>query len=117
MAPLQGELCVQRLGQEIADLALRLGHKDVERRRRNGVPGGFCLDRQEADLRSVAMGQDEFMAHPVQLGQGLRCSDQVGALDRHRALLAASDERVATQRDDDAAHPRRSPARSPERTE
>lgn len=103
----------ERLGEQIADLTLGLGHQDVEPGWRNDVTCGVGLDRQKPDLRPVAMGEHELVAHPLEVGERPGGSEQVLALDRGRARLAAPDERVAAEGNDDAAHVRRSPAMSP----
>ena len=103
----------ERLRQQVPDLAHRLRHEHVERRRRHRRGGRVGLDGEEADLRAVAVGQHELVAHALEVHEGARRPQQVVMLDLDRAGLAAADQGVAAQRDDDARHGRRSPSGSP----
>ena len=100
---------VEGVGQQVADLALRLRSEHVERRRRHDRRGHLRPDGEEAHLRTVAVGDDDL--RPAALGerdQAPRRRHQVVALDLGRARLAPPYQGVAAEGDRQACHPRRS---------
>jgi hypothetical protein len=114
--PIQRQLGRQRLSQQVPDLALRFGDEHVERWWRHEVPRGVGLDRQVADLGTIAVGQHELVTRGDQLAERSGSHKEVLSLDRRRPLLATVNEGVATEGDDDAAHSSCAPAKSPVRT-
>ncbi len=96
----------ERLGEEIADLTLGLGAQHVQRRRRHGLGGDLRLEREEADLRPVAVGHHEPAVPCGDRGQRLGGTDQVVTLDGHRAGFATAQEGVPAEGDDETTHPR-----------
>ncbi len=89
---------VEGLGEQIADLALRLRAKHVERRRRNYGSGHLGPDGQKADLRSVAVSDDDFGATPLrQRYKAARRGHEVVPLDFGGAGFTPSDQGVAAE--------------------
>jgi hypothetical protein len=100
------ERVVEGLGQQVADLALGLRAQNVERRRRNDRRGHLGADRQEADLRAVAVGDHDLGAAALgQRDETARRGHQVAALDLGGARFAAPDQGVAAQGDGEPGHP------------
>jgi len=92
------ELVQERLIEEITDHALRLRAEDVERVGLHVVIG-LRLERQEADLWSVAMGDDEAVRF-MQRGDRPRRGPDVGLLVGCLRRLAPAQKRVPAERDD-----------------
>ena len=94
-------LVAQRLLQDVADHPLALGAEDVERVGADtGVGGG--LQREQADLRAVAVGHDDLVAATDHVADGSGRGDDVGSLGLGVGGLAAAQQRVAAEGDDDA---------------
>src|SRR5439155_21532821 len=94
------ELVEERHRQDVPDAALRIGRRHLERELRHGrrVTDELGAQEDEADLRTVPMGQDD--------APSLRdeCRDVTGHLSRvvdllgDRSLLPVEDQRVAADR-------------------
>ena len=112
--PARHERVMERLRQEIADLALGLGAQDVERRQGHDGRRHLRRDGKEANLRAVAVRQDDLGTAPLREVDERPGGDlQVGPLDLGRPRLAPADQRISAQGDRDPRHPRRSPRWSP----
>ena len=101
-----GQRVLQRLHQPVADHALGLRAEHVQRVGPCQGRVGRALQREHADLGTVAVGDDEL----VPVGQRRERLHGRGALARWvvgLGLLAAFEQGVAADRDDD---PHRSPA-------
>ena len=81
------------------DLRLCLRNGEVERQRRYLVRGTLMPEQLVADLRSVAVRDDQ-VAVAEQRPHRLARRAEVRALLRRRAALAGPRQRVAAQRDD-----------------
>ena len=95
----KGTQVAQLLFDEVADHALRLRAEDVERVGWHHVVGG-ALERQEADLGPVAVGDDELVLDGDG-SQRLTGDAHVLALVVARHGFAAAQQRVAAKGDDD----------------
>jgi hypothetical protein len=94
-----GQPVSDRLLEQVTDHALRLGPQHVQRVRLDlGV--GLRLQRQQADLGSVAMGDDELVLS-CQLGQRLGRQGDVDLLGAGLGSLPSAEQRVPTEGDDD----------------
>jgi hypothetical protein len=97
---LERQLVPELLLDQVADHPLRLGSEQVERVRVDLGVGG-ALQREEPDLRPVAVGDDELVVE--RKGRERLARDaRVRALVLRRQRLAAPEQRVAAERDDDA---------------
>src|SRR5581483_856597 len=94
------QFVLQRVGEEVADHALRLGNEHVERVR-SDVAVGLAFEREQSDLRAVAVRDHELV---VGCGRGERGGggEDVAPLDLRLRRLAAAKQRVAAECDDDA---------------
>ena len=96
-----GQVVLHRLQQPVADHPLGLGAEHVERVRRGQVRVGGALQRQHADLGAVAVGDDQLVLGG-QRGQRVDRAATLRLLHVGVRLLAALQQRVAAERDDDA---------------
>src|SRR4051794_24252219 len=98
--PLEGQRIAELLLEHVADHPLRLGDENVER---IGVDGrvGRALQREQADLRAVAVGDDQLV---VGRHRGERLARRAGVLTLVLGgqRLPAPQQRVASEGDDDA---------------
>ena len=101
--PADRQFVVQRLLQQVPDLALRRRVADVERLAVHLVGRPLGPEQRRADLRPVAVRHHQ--AEPVldQADDGAGRAPGVGELLVDRALLAGPDERVAADGDECAA--------------
>ena len=97
---LEGQQVAELLLDHVADHALGLGAQDIERIGLVGLVGG-TLEREQADLRAIAMADDQLMLGGNRR-QRLRRDMDVCALRLRRHRLAALEQRVAAESDDDA---------------
>ena len=97
---LEREQVAELLLDHVADHALRLGAEHVERIGLVGLVGG-ALQREQPDLRAVAVGDHELMLGGERR-QRLRGDADVRALHLGGHRLAAPQQRVPAERDDDA---------------
>ena len=96
----EGQQVSQLLLDEVADHALRLRPKDVQRIDRHLGVGGI-LERQQADLRPVAVGDDQLVL-PRNGGQ-LRAGDpDVLALVLAGHGFTPAEQGIAAKGDDDS---------------
>ena len=88
--PRAGERRLERVEDEEADRGLRLRAAPVERHGRDDVGGELVLHQQVADLRPVAVGQDDLDAVRDEAGDRLhrRGDRPLLRLDRRRAVGA-----------------------------
>ena len=94
------KLVAEALLEHVADHPLALGAEDVERVRGN-LPVGLALQRQEPDLRPVAMGDDDIGA-ARDLGDGPHGDGDIPPLRLRIGGLAPPQEGVAAKRDHDS---------------
>ena len=81
LAPFQ-ERVVEGLGQQVADLPLRLRTQHVERRRRHDRGGHLRADGEEPDLRTVAVSDNDLGAAALgERDQAPRCRHEVTTLN------------------------------------
>ena len=104
--PAPAQRGAERLGQQVAELALGGGAADVHRHRRHLQRGGLLLQQQPADLRPVAVGQHQGDAGADQLGQRDGGGSERGAQLGRRTGPARRAQRVTAQGDH---HPHRLP--------
>ncbi len=97
--PLDRQQVADLLLDEVADHALGLGAEDVKRIGLN-VPVRGTLEREQPDLRTVAMGNDELVLAGDPRERGRRNPD-IGPLMPGGHRLAPLQEGVAAERDDD----------------
>ena len=95
-----GEEVLELLLDDVADHAFRLGAEHIERKRLVRLVSG-TLQGEQADLRSIAVRDDEFVLHGERRKRG-RSNTDVRALVFRGKWFAAFQERVSTQSDDDA---------------
>jgi hypothetical protein len=86
----------QRLAQQIPDLALGLSSQDVERRQGDVWLRGGGLQGEEANLWSIAVGDDDLGYDFCKADDGPGGSLDVLALELEVATLAAPNEGVAS---------------------
>ena len=99
---LEGQQVAQLLFDDVADHALGLRAQHVERIRVDGVVGRG-LQRQQPDLRPVAVRDDELVAGGDRRDPFGRRPD-VGPLVLRRHRFAAPQQRIAAEGDDDLRH-------------
>ena len=97
---LEGQQVAELLLDHVADHALGLGAQHVERIGLVGLVGG-ALQRQQPDLRAVAVGDHELVL-PGDRRERLGRDADIRALDLGGHRLAALQQGVAAERDDDA---------------
>ena len=95
-----GQLVSQSLHEQVADHALALGAQDVERIRRDGLVG-VGLEREEPDLRPVAVRDDELVV-AGEGGEGGGRLEDVAPLGLRLRRLATPQQGVAAQCDDNS---------------
>src|ERR1051326_5564468 len=95
-----GQLILQRLGEQVADLSLTGGAAKVERLGRNLVCSALGAKQRCAHLRSVAMGDDEMEAVVDESNNRCRCPTSIGELLGSGAFLPGADQGVATYGDE-----------------
>jgi hypothetical protein len=90
----------ESLEQEVADHSLCFGHQGVEgvRMGEGGIPGAF--QRQEANLGSIAVRDDQVVVEGER-GQSFHSRDYVLLLNLGSRCFAALEECIAAQGDDD----------------
>ena len=93
-----------RLLQPVAEQTLCLGHERVERIGRGQHGIALALDRQHPDLRAVAVHDEQFAAVRQSRQTRRRLAD-VAELNRCVCGLTPTQQRVATETDDDPGHP------------
>ena len=93
------QLVDQLLLEQVADHALGLGAEHVERIRLDPLVG-LALERQQAHLGPVSVGDDDVVLGR-QRGDRLDRGADVAALGGHVRGLAAAEQRVASERRDD----------------
>ena len=91
----------EALGDHVAHGALGVGHDHAERRRGHLGAGGFVLDEVDADLRTVAVGQDDFMAIGDHADDGGKAFARIRELLGDGPLGAFLDNGVPAQCDHD----------------
>ena len=84
------------LQQPVPDQALRLGDQGVERIGTRQCCVRLTLERQDTDLRAVAVGDDDAVLRDER-SQGLRGTPDVMLLDVGVRLFATLEQGVATQ--------------------
>ncbi len=99
------ECITERVRDREADGRLGLSDAPVERHRRDDVPSEFVLDQEVADLRAVAVGDDELEVDRCeQMGHLLhRGTDRRGLLGRGTGGTGRGD-RVPPEREHDPGH-------------
>ena len=90
--------CLQK---EVADHPLGLGSQHVEGVGMGEVGVAGALERQQPDLRPVAVGDDQIVVSG-QRGQGLDCGQDVLLLDLGDRRLPPLEQGIAAQGDHDA---------------
>ena len=86
-----------------------LGAAPVERHRWHDVRGQRVLDEEVADLRAVAVRDDDLVTGRDELGDGLHGHGDGLALRLRAGATVGADHRVATQRDDEPHEVARGP--------
>ncbi len=94
-----GKFVLQRLGEQIADLALAGGATDIQRLPINHVGGAFRAQQLRTHLRPIAMRDDQVVSQTDKPDDGLGGAASVGQLLGNRAFFAGTNERIATNRD------------------
>ena len=96
--PRRSQFVVQRLRQQVSDLALAGGAADVERLTVRDVRGPLGAQQLRADLRPVAVRNHEVIPEPDQAQNGRGGPASVRQLLGDRSLFACSNQRVAANR-------------------
>ena len=97
----------QALGDHVAHAGLRVGHAHFERNRVQLAAGQLDAPQDVADLRAVAVRDDELVAALDRVAQHLGRFAHLRELLVDRALLAGRTDGVATERDDQSFCERR----------
>ena len=96
-----GKCILEGLEEEVADHALRLGDEGIEWIGMGEVRIARALEGQQADLRAIAVRNDEVMVKGERCKR-LDCRNDVLLLELGERGLASFQERVASQGDDDS---------------
>jgi hypothetical protein len=101
--PLEEHVADRHL-EQVADLPLAQRPAHVERHRVHPLPSRLLLEEDPAHLRAVAVGDDDLPPRRRDVGDPLggQAGRAVHVLER--VLLAATEQRVAAERDDDSVH-------------
>ena len=102
--PAPGELVAQRLDEHVPDRALGVGDGVVHRDRIHLVLGELGAAQDEAHLRPVAMGDNEFPALLDHVDQRRHRAADGLVLLRDRVVLGVGDQCVAAEGHDRGAH-------------